>query len=413
MTSALAIRTDGLSKKFLLDLSTERKKTRSSLLDFVSQPLQLVKMLSGDAHHLWALKNLSVEIKRGECVALMGPNGAGKSTLLKLISRITEPSTGKIDVWGSVGSLLETGVGFHSELTGRENIFLSGAILGLKQKKIKESFDEIVDFSGLEEFIDEPVRHYSSGMRARLGFSVMAIQPHDTLLLDEVLTVGDLAFRHKSKKKIKQLKKEGRTLVVVSHNLDTTNDLCDSAIYINSGQLRGHGPMSDVLPMYLNDVFEVTESKLAESERARNVDIQICDAKVIAPNRETNTPLQFHLKSITGEQFGRRQVRVGVRLRDDSENLVASGISYAKISVSSNQEFKSVVQIPSLPLSAGFYTAQLSLYEEVDESLEELYRINIRNTFPVLPNPSAPAWLRDTELRGVVINEIEFEEVES
>lgn len=410
MTSALAIRTTGLSKKFMLDLSTARKKQQSSFLDFISNPFQAVKMVNGNAH-FWALKDVSVDIKRGECVALMGPNGAGKSTLLKLISRISEPSSGKIEVWDSIGSLLETGVGFHPELSGRENIFLSGAILGLSKRKIKESLDEIVDFSALEEFIDEPVRQYSSGMRARLGFSVMAIQPHDTLLMDEVMAVGDLEFRRKCKKKIRQLKKEGRTMVVVSHNIEATSNLCDSAIYIRSGELQMHGAMSDVLPKYLNDVFETTEARLADAEPAANADIQICDAEVVAPKPESNDPLRFRLKSVTGDRFGRRQLRVGVRIRDDEENLVASGISYCKIAVSGNQEFNSVIQLPSLALSPGCYTAQVSLYEQVGEHLEEVYRINIGNSFLVLQNSAAPAWLQNAELKGVAINEIEFEEV--
>ncbi len=200
---------------------------------------------------LWALKDVSFEVKRGEVVGIIGRNGAGKSTLLKILSRITEPTEGYADINGRVASLLEVGTGFHPELTGRENIYLNGSILGMKRTEIERKFDEIVDFAGIEKFIDTPVKRYSSGMHVRLAFAVSAHLDPEILLVDEVLSVGDAAFQKKCLGKIGDVAKEGRTVLFVSHNMVAVAQLCERCVWIDSGRIELIGDPRNVIGQYL------------------------------------------------------------------------------------------------------------------------------------------------------------------
>lgn len=206
---------------------------------------------------LWALKDLSFDVKPGEVVGLVGRNGAGKSTLLKILSRVIKPSTGAVDVYGRVGSLLEIGTGFHPDLTGRENVYLNGAIIGMKREEIKRKFDEIVSFAEVERFLDTPVRYYSSGMYLRLAFAVAGHFEPEILMLDEVLAVGDAAFQRKCLDKMKQISSEGRTIFFVSHNLSSIQELCSRALLIEAGQLIDDGSTYDVSVKYLNMVSAI------------------------------------------------------------------------------------------------------------------------------------------------------------
>lgn len=202
---------------------------------------------------LWALKEVSFGVRAGECVGIIGRNGSGKSTILKLISRVTYPQSGKITVDGNVGAFIELGAGLHPELTGRENIFLYGSILGMKKNHIKDKYNQIVEFSGIEKFIDTPIKRYSSGMYARLGFSVVAFMDSDILLIDEVLAVGDNSFERKCLKKMHSFAKE-KTIVFVSHNLNAVKLICNKVIYLESGQIKMQGETSGVISKYLKDI---------------------------------------------------------------------------------------------------------------------------------------------------------------
>ena len=202
----------------------------------------------------WALRDVSFEVEHGEAVGLIGPNGAGKSTALKLISRIIEPTSGRIEVNGRVAALLELGAGFHPDLTGRENIFLNGSILGLSRREIKKRFDSIVEFSGLGRFVDVPVKHYSSGMQVRLGFSIATAVDPDILLIDEVLAVGDQAFQAKCLARIGEMRARGTTLLFVSHNTDIVRKLCDRVIRLEEGRLHSQGNANEIVNAYLRDV---------------------------------------------------------------------------------------------------------------------------------------------------------------
>ena len=216
-------------------------------------------------NYIWSLKDVSFDVSRGEILGIIGRNGAGKSTLLKIISGVTEPTTGRIEIYGRIGSLLEVGTGFHPELTGRENIYLNGAIIGMKRLEIDAKYDAIVDFSEVEEFIDTPVKFYSSGMRVRLGFSVAAHLDPEILLLDEVLAVGDAAFQKKCLEKIKNLTSNaGKTILFISHDLTAINTLCDRTILLDNGKVLEDGITEKVLSQYHKLMISTREMPLAE-----------------------------------------------------------------------------------------------------------------------------------------------------
>ena len=235
-----AIYVEHLSKQYQIGGPQARYKTfRDSAMEFIKSPLK--KVVSNNNQNIWALRDVSFEIQPGEVVGVIGRNGAGKSTLLKLLSHITSPTEGKIEIYGRVGSLLEVGTGFHPELTGRDNIYLNGAILGMKRWEIARKFDEIVDFAEIEKFMDTPVKHYSSGMYMRLAFAVAAHLEPEILLVDEVLAVGDAEFQKKCLGKMGEVANEGRTVLFVSHNIQAIRQLCNETIWINLGQVKERG----------------------------------------------------------------------------------------------------------------------------------------------------------------------------
>lgn len=240
--------------------SSSYRTLRDTITESLTAPFRRArKLLSGQAtgaaeldETIWALRDVSFEVQRGEVVGLIGHNGAGKSTLLKVLSRITEPTEGHVDLRGRVGSLLEVGTGFHQELTGRENIYLNGAILGMARTEIERKFDEIVAFAEIERFIDTPVKHYSSGMRLRLGFAVAAHLEPEILVVDEVLAVGDAQFQRKCLQKMEDVGDEGRTVVFVSHNMQAITRLCERTILLTNGELVADGPAHQVVAEYLS-----------------------------------------------------------------------------------------------------------------------------------------------------------------
>jgi len=259
--TGLAIRVEGLGKKYRLGHRTKSYGTlRDTLAGLAAAPWRRLSRMarhgpSGDGEMgetIWALRGVSGEIRRGEVVGIIGRNGSGKSTALKILSRITEPTEGLAEIFGSVGSLLEVGSGFHGELSGRENIFLNGAILGMKKAEIQRKFDEIVAFSGVEKFIDTPVKHYSSGMHVRLAFAVAAHLEPQILIVDEVLAVGDLEFQRKCLGKLESVSGSGRTIIFVSHNTSAIKRLCSRCIFLENGRVLADGPTDSVVESYVN-----------------------------------------------------------------------------------------------------------------------------------------------------------------
>jgi lipopolysaccharide transport system ATP-binding protein len=256
--SEIAIRCDGLAKRYQIGERERYKTLREAITYALTAPFRRVRSGLKPSHDhqdestIWALHDVSLEIHRGEAVGIIGRNGAGKSTLLKILSRITEPTRGRAEIWGRVGSLLEIGTGFHPELTGRDNLYLNGAILGMKRAEISRKFDEIVAFSEIEKFIDTPVKRYSTGMYVRLAFAVAAHLETETLIVDEVLAVGDAQFQKKCLGKMGDVARHGRTVLLVSHNMAAIHSLCSRAILLEQGRDISDGNPLDVTRLYLS-----------------------------------------------------------------------------------------------------------------------------------------------------------------
>src|SRR3990167_6355368 len=283
--SDIAIRVEGLGKLYRIGKRERYYTLRDSLAQSLVAPFRRLfqtgdgrqttaassvlgprSSVNGRATTIWALRDVSFEIKQGEVVGVIGRNGAGKSTLLKILSRITEPTEGYAEIHGRVGSLLEVGTGFHPELTGRENIYLNGAILGMKKREIERKFDEIVAFAEVEKFVDTPVKHYSSGMYLRLAFSVAAHLQPEILLVDEVLAVGDVEFQKKCMGRVEKIADEGKTVVVVSHNMSTVKALCSQAILLESGTIKVVGTVDAVVAEYLSAKVDAAEKVLSDHD---------------------------------------------------------------------------------------------------------------------------------------------------
>ncbi len=256
--SQMAIKAENIWKEYQIRHHFDAQA--SSLKEILNSPLKrMINNIKGISSHninepFWALQNISFEIEHGESVGIIGRNGAGKSTLLKILSRITRPTRGQLTLFEKVNSLLEIGTGFNAELSGRDNIYLNGSFLGMKQKEIKNQFDEIVAFSEIEQFIDTPVKYYSSGMYLRLAFSVAVHLTPELLLLDEVLAVGDASFRQKSMEKMKELLHSGATIIFVSHSDAAIEEICNRVIYLDHGKILSDGPTSQVLGLYQKSI---------------------------------------------------------------------------------------------------------------------------------------------------------------
>jgi len=242
---------------------------------------------------IWALRGVSFEVKEGEVIGIIGKNGAGKSTLLKILSKITDPTTGKVVFKGRISSLLEVGTGFHPELTGRENIYLNGTILGMSKKEVDQKVDQIIEFSGVEKFIDTPVKRYSSGMGVRLAFSVAAHLEPEILIIDEVLAVGDAQFQKKCLGKMDNVAKEGRTVIFVSHNMSAINQLCSRVLLLENGRITLDGPPEKVISHYLMDGKGTSSCWNLPLDEANNDDVCIDQVSILSPKNGMTTTLQY------------------------------------------------------------------------------------------------------------------------
>lgn len=278
----------------------------------------------GESDYVWALKDINFRIEQGDAVGIIGRNGAGKSTLLKLLSKVTAPTTGDIKVKGRIASLLEVGTGFHPEMTGRENIFLNGAILGMTKKEIKRKFDEIVDFSGVERYIDTPVKRYSSGMYVRLAFAVAAHLESEILIVDEVLAVGDAEFQKKCLGKMGDVSRgEGRTVLFVSHNMAAVKTLCRSGIYLNNGMIDFQGSVETAIERYNNIHFNNFSSDFVYSnERKKGIhilDVQFNGTKKSELTISKNSTIKINIKF---ENFIERPISIEAKFFDVNDNLL-------------------------------------------------------------------------------------------
>lgn len=327
---------------------------RDVLTAIVKSPLrvlkQKVKEVAGleKKEEFWALKDVNVEIKRGEIIGIIGKNGAGKSTLLKILAGITPPTEGEITFRGRIVSMLEVGTGFHPELTGRENIFLNGAIMGMGKKEIVRKFDEIVAFAGIEKFLDTPVKYYSSGMYVRLAFSVAAHMEPDILLVDEVLAVGDAEFQKKCLGKMKEVTEtDGRTVLFVSHNIQAIRNLCDRVVLLKNGTVEAIGPTEEITDKYLSDANVRRESEVALVPNPRN-DITFTKVWATDPTgRVTNSVnvednFKIWTEFIVTQPINNAEISIGLR------NSNGTNVLFTSISDSHDRK--------SVPFEAGTYT---------------------------------------------------------
>jgi lipopolysaccharide transport system ATP-binding protein len=327
----------------------------------------------------WALSDINLEIKQGEAVGIIGRNGAGKSTLLKLLSRITDPTKGRIRIRGRLASLLEVGTGFHPELTGRENIFLNGAILGMSRVEIKRKFDEIVAFSEVERFLDTPVKRYSSGMYVRLAFSVAAHLEPEILVIDEVLAVGDAAFQKKCLGKMNEVARHGRTVLFVSHQLPVVQNLCTRCVLLQEGRVAKHGPTKEVLGVYMAHSDGLSEACLAERKDRRGTGDAIATAVEVLD--ADGKPLQSVASGMTVVLRVRYAVKPGATLKSSevAMHIYKEGVDF--ITLVSELVDKHPVDlrgegfvdfiVPDLPLSGGTYYVQTVLGRETETGLQD------------------------------------------
>lgn len=351
----------------------------------------LVKGNRQETVDFWALKDINFEIEQGEAVAIIGRNGAGKSTLLKILSRITYPSSGRATINGHVASLLEVGTGFHAELTGRENIYMNGSILGMKRAYIKKKFDEIVDFSGIEKFIDTPVKRYSSGMYVRLAFAVAAHLEPEILIVDEVLAVGDTEFQKKCIGKMEDVGRDGRTILFVSHNMEAVIRLCTKGILLRSGQIHKIGTSRDVV----NEYFRLNEdlihtTKIGErtdrwgSGRCKFVNAWLTNDKGEEVFQvHSGETIQFHVEVEPKPDYTDGSYYVAIAIGDTKGNRLlglASGFLNKKVKVSKKTEI--IWTVPKFPLAADEYYCNLIMFEghrgaDMSDFLEQAFKINV------------------------------------
>jgi len=317
------IKVQGLSKRYVIGHQANGDGLRHAIEGALRDPLKWLKKRSMEKEEFWALNNVSFEVKQGEVVGIIGRNGAGKSTLLKILSRITEPTTGRIEIDGRVASLLEVGTGFHPELTGRENIFLNGAILGMSRIEIKQKFDEIVAFSEVEKFLDTPVKRYSSGMYVRLAFAVAAHLEPEILVVDEVLAVGDAEFQRKCLGKMKDVSQnQGRTVLFVSHNIAAVKMLCSHGMLLQNGKLLYAGPAGEVLQQYV--LSGTNESGRWTRNQNKGRESDICFESAFLLDSSGNVKAEFDFEEV-------------IRLRISA--FVARDIERAQIAIRvTNQE---------------------------------------------------------------------------
>ncbi len=362
--AAIAVRVEGLAKEYRIGHRSERYKTlRDSLAAIVSAPARLLRRRGAGAggDPLWALRDVNFEIRAGEVVGIIGRNGAGKSTLLKILARITEPTLGFAEIHGRVGSLLEVGTGFHPELTGRDNIFLNGAILGMRRAEIERKFDEIVAFSEVEAFIDTPVKRFSSGMYLRLAFAVAAHLEPEILLVDEVLAVGDAEFQKKCLGKMGDVAQEGRTVLFVSHNMPAVQALCPRAILLRKGTVTADGATGDVLREYLGHLL-ATAAHAFENNPERRGDgaVRLTGARVLDADGQpshrliagTPVTLEFGYENRVGAD--RMDLLLGI------VNHLGVGVTHisthvAGFTVAAGERGLIACRIPRLPLPCGEY----------------------------------------------------------
>lgn len=362
------IQVRGLSKSYLLN--HEGKERYTALRDVITEKTKKIFSFSGwkitqsTTEKFWALKDIDFDIEQGDRVGIIGRNGAGKSTLLKILSRITEPTKGSIKIKGRIASLLEVGTGFHPELTGRENIFLNGAILGMSRVEIKKHFDDIVEFAEVNRFLDTPVKRYSSGMYVRLAFAVAAHLEPEILIVDEVLAVGDAQFQKKCLGKMEDVSKnEGRTVLFVSHNMGVVSQLCKKGILLSKGQLKISGDMKKVIESYLINEDSKNIYSVENSTKKQNY---VSHIEVLDSKGKTCTAFQFKEEILLKFSFVVKEkgmgMQVGIGLEDKFNTRVFTILKEIDFFKKNGDEFSGLVKLPAGLIAPNYYSFVVALW---------------------------------------------------
>lgn len=399
----VAIRVDGLWKEYILGGAERRNTTfREMVTDAATAPFRKLRRLGGAAaeeERFWALRDVSFEIPRGEVVGIIGRNGAGKSTLLKILSKITAPTRGRVELRGRVASLLEVGTGFHPELTGRENIFLNGAILGMSRREIQGKFDEIVAFAEIEKFLDTPVKRYSSGMYVRLAFSVAAHLESEILLVDEVLAVGDADFQKRCLGKMDSLADGGRTVIFVSHQLQSVARLCDRAILVEHGAKRAEGKSADMISLYrgsstANAIHRALRCKPGIAAQFSEIKIANVDMEVSRQLAlSLDEPLLVQVKLKVEEAIGEATVSLALMAPDGTVVLATNSANQGLVlNFTGRGEHSILIQLPGqrllnndLVCRVALWTKRQGVIDEYEtEPLGFIPRVPL--SFPVKPS---------------------------
>ena len=416
MTGDIAIRVRGLGKKYTLGGPQEQYHTfRDAIVNSVKAPFKRFHP-TPPSEEFWALKDVSFDVEQGEVVGIIGRNGAGKSTLLKILSRITTPTEGTVELHGRVGSLLEVGTGFHPEMTGRENIFLNGSILGMRKVEIEQKFDEIVKFAEIDKFIDTPVKRYSSGMYVRLAFAVAAHLEPEILVVDEVLAVGDTQFQKKCLGKMGEVAKKGRTVLFVSHNMGAIGELCSRGIVVSSGIKIFDGETKIAIESYLNEVKE-RKDKLSSISSNKNKPLQILD--VILTNNAGEATEIFDISDSISIKIN-YQVNTPINGANIALLLSRNGVellcSFDTDSLSKNLEKRPegihtiIANIPKRLLKAGFYSVSVGTGQISSGTAFEDHRdITSFEILELSEDTSAKGY--SLRRNGLIIGPIEWEEI--
>src|SRR5689334_14554643 len=365
----LSIRCEDLSKQYRIGSPDSYRTLRDAISNTALAPFRRSKNNSQNGH-IWALQDVSFQISRGEVVGIIGLNGAGKSTLLKILSRITGPTRGRVDIYGRVGSLLEVGTGFHPELTGRENIYLNGAILGMRKAEIDRKFDEIVGFAEVEKFLDTPVKRYSSGMYVRLAFGVAAHLETEVLLVDEVLAVGDAQFQKKCFDKMREIGTQGRTILFVSHNMSAVRSICEQALIIEKGRVVAQGEIDATVDRYLSEInASQASSETVETNTFSVTSVEI--ASVGGPVIKTFDTVQVKVQFVPRAEIQDPGLYVSF-LTMDSRRLTGLDLKdfITTASLPAGQPAELGFTIESLPLLPGNYQIEIHLKDMAKRLVE-------------------------------------------
>lgn len=392
--SDTVIRVENLGKKYIIghNISQPYHSLRDVIANSIKSAKSKInrKLDQPSREEFWAIKDINFEIKKGDRVGIIGRNGAGKSTLLKILSRITEPTTGRIYINGKVASLLEVGTGFHAELTGRENIFLNGAILGMSKVEIKSKFDEIVAFAEVEKFLDTPVKFYSSGMYVRLAFAVAAHLEPEILIVDEVLAVGDAEFQKKCLGKMEDVAtQEGRTVLFVSHNMGAVSTLCNQAIYLAKGRVKEIGKTEKTVTRYISELFDNQADDIAQlrlpglGQEVKFTNVQLISDDGISILFGNN--INFELTILSDNNL--KNLSIGSSIFNSSGNCIGSLITKTKFSIMAGEQIKLYLTISNINLAPGSYYTGFSIgYGGLEETNRyDLEAIIGKPAFQIVP----------------------------